>query len=263
MSERPKIKLVLSGSGVLYFLHAGAIQRIAEDYEIEAVTGVSGGAIVAGALASGFEPGRELNNLLLNTIPSKNDLLDWNWFPFFKWGLLKGDRIEQTFKRWFAPTFADTKIPLNVGTVNLNQQKQVIFGTETTPEFSVSKAIRASMTFPVAFEPVEIDGDLYADGGIAANFPLDIYGNGMDVIGVKIVPSGSDYREIEGLWEYLVSMISTMIEAVTREHVEDATFARFIRIKDDTSPMKLDMERREAKKLITKGYESADRWLNS
>ncbi|MEA3304511.1 MAG: patatin-like phospholipase family protein [Patescibacteria group bacterium] len=36
----------------------------------------------------------------------------------------------------------------------------------------MSRAVRASISIPVTFEPVEIDGKYYVDGGVRVNFPV-------------------------------------------------------------------------------------------
>ncbi len=50
-----------------------------------------------------------------------------------------------------------------------------VFSAESDPNMSVVDAVRITMSFPFAFEPVLYQGEYYADGGIASNYPMDIF----------------------------------------------------------------------------------------
>jgi NTE family protein len=262
-TKKDSISLVLSGSGILYPYHAGAVRRISEEYKIEKITGVSGGAIVGAAIASGYSPGEELENLILNTLPSKNDLLDWNWFPFFKWGLIKGNKILKEFSKHYDDTFQDLDIPFQAGTVNLNKKRHRNFNPEDDPHFSVARAVRASMTFPAAFEPVEIDRDYYVDGGVMSYYPIDTYKDDENTIGVKIEPKFfADLRELNDIWEYFGAIFQSMMTSIAREKKQDAPNAKTVKIRGQRGPLDLDITRGDAKKMIEQGYRIADRGLS-
>jgi NTE family protein len=65
-------------------------------------------------------------------------------------------------------TFIDfvkrTGVNLYVNTVNINRCCNYIFNVDTDPNVSVIDAVKASMSVPYLFFPVEINGELYADG---------------------------------------------------------------------------------------------------
>ena len=261
--DKPSISLVLSGSGILYPYHVGAVNRISEEFKIESITGISGGAIVGASVASGYSPGEELIDLILDTLPAENHLLDFNWLPFWKWGLIQGKKIKEKFEKYYVPSFQETEIPLQIGAVNLNKQKHRIFSTKNTPEFSIATAVRASMTYPIAFEPVEIKDDYYVDGGIMSYFPVDIYGEGENVIGVQISPEMGDFSEINGIWEYLMSLIKSMMTSMTQESKKDAPLAKKIHIQGNQTALNLGISRSKAKELIDRGYKITDQSLKN
>lgn len=260
--SKPGIKVVLSGSGLLYPIHVGAIVRLQESFEIEEVAGISGGAIVAALVASG-KSGQELLDLVLDNMPGDHlNLIDPAWFPPSSWGLIKGKRLLAKFREMMVPTFGNTEIPLTVGTTNIDKRLPVMFSSEDTPEADLPLAVRASMSFPFAFAPVLIDGDRYVDGGLGASFPLDIFGSGEDVIGVKIVPQMKrGYHKVDNLIEFAFANIQTMMGAIDREHIEDAVFARFVRIETDANAANLFMRRNEAGTLAQLGYNHMHAWL--
>lgn len=49
------------------------------------------------------------------------------------------------------------------------------FSAASDPNMSIVDAVRITMSFPFAFEPVLYQGEYYADGGIASNYPMDIF----------------------------------------------------------------------------------------
>ena len=64
--------------------------------------------------------------------------------------------------------FSGTEVLLYITATNLSRGRKVTF-----PEEPISRAILASTAFPGIFCPVEIDGDIYVDGGVLANLDLE------------------------------------------------------------------------------------------
>lgn len=52
---------------------------------------------------------------------------------------------------------------------------QRVFGCETDPSIPLFKAVRIGMSFPGGFMPVQYEGRWYADGGIANNYPMEVF----------------------------------------------------------------------------------------
>lgn len=265
MAISKKIKLVLSGSGCLYPVHVGAILRLAEaGYIFEQVCGTSGGSIVAAALATGYPPNHELVKMIKNTLPAKNGLIDMSIFALtFNWGLIKGDRIEKVFNKHFVKKMSETKIPLHVVTTNLDKQEVKVFSTKNDPNMSVATAVRASMSIPGVFTPVRINGDLHVDGGIMANYFLDLFGTGDDVIGLKFKSVSDDKKgtPIKNPAQYVERVIDSLIQGSTNEHMDDATFARTILLETKHNGMDFNMTETDVDDMLEEGYNSADSWL--
>lgn len=262
-----KIKLVLSGSGCLYPVHVGAVLRLAEaGYEIVEVCGTSGGAIVASAIASGYPLNQELVRLIKNTLPGKNGLIDTSLWSLFKdWGLVKGSKLEELLDKKFIKKFSEAKIPLHVITTNVDSQKICIFSSSKTPLMSVSRAVRASLSVPIVFTPVKIDDNLHVDGGIMANFFLDIFGKGDDVIGLKfkaVADQKGSKTKVKGFIDFLLRIIDSLIQGSTNEHIEDAIFARTILLESKHSGTNYKMTEADADDMIKEGYMAVDAWLS-
>jgi len=63
--------------------------------------------------------------------------------------------------------FGATVVPLYITVTNLTQGRKVVLH-----EGPISRAVLASTALPGMFCPIEIDGDLYVDGGVLANLDL-------------------------------------------------------------------------------------------
>jgi len=64
--------------------------------------------------------------------------------------------------------------PTVVVAYDLDSRARVPFGTEAAPEISLRDAVAASSAVPLVYEPVEVDGRLYVDGGLASGTSLDL-----------------------------------------------------------------------------------------
>lgn len=273
---------------MLYPAHVGALRIIETEHpgSLTHICGTSGGAIVAAARASGYEPRLasksrslrwtdrnvqgDLTKLILDTLPGPNCLIDYSWFPLYRYGLIKGDRILKAFREHLAPTFEAayeaTGIKLSVVTTDLTLRTFKVWSYDETPKADLPLAVRASMSIPGLFRYVKINGHVHVDGGVLANFPLDMYGTGKDVVGVRV------YRGKESLTpddplepnpifnfkDYAQTIIDAMMQTMMREHVGDAIHARLIRIKAPMDAMDFKMGVVPASKLIGWGFTEAE-----
>jgi NTE family protein len=73
----------------------------------------------------------------------------------------------------------------------------------------LEEAIRASMTIPLVYKPIEIDGVLLYDGGMQNNFPVDVMVNDFKpdiVIGHKVSEDG-DKADPDDLFKQIENMV--------------------------------------------------------
>lgn len=197
-AARPRIGLALSGGGARGIAHVGVLKVLDElRVPISCVTGTSMGAIVGATFAAGTPPAR-LQELVL----------DADWTEIFRDQPPRAEisirRKAEDFKTLFAPEFGvrDGGLALPKGVIAgvsiegffrvLTQPAAGITDFNKLPipfvamatdiengasialdHGSLAQAIRASMSVPGAIAPVEIDGRLLVDGGIANNLPID------------------------------------------------------------------------------------------
>lgn len=260
-------KMVLSGSGMLYPVHAGIVNRVAQDHKITHLAGVSGGALVASLFASGFQQ-NSLREMILQTLPADNNLIDVSWMPWRGYGLISGNRILSMLRKYIPTTFKEayqkTGIHLTVITANLTRRKFCEWSSTETPDADLPLVVRASMSIPFVFKYVDLYGDMHIDGGVMSNFPLDLYGDGEDVIGSQIHadgPEGPKRKPVDGLLVYVRTIVDVMMKAIIREHVEDAIHARQIISKPKVSSLDFDVTKKQADQLYLEGFQNADTWL--
>ncbi|MDR1092526.1 MAG: patatin-like phospholipase family protein [Clostridiales bacterium] len=174
--EKVKIGLALSEGGARGMCHVGVLKALEENgIKPDMITGSSMGAVIGGAYASGMGIDRlialtrSVNNHLIRDIHIRRGQL----------GLFRGRRVEKLFERHLGgKSFEDCPIPFACTAVDLESGKLKVFNSG-----HLWRAIRASMSIPVAFQPVEIDGNMYIDGGILCRIPLlQIRDMGADVI---------------------------------------------------------------------------------
>jgi predicted acylesterase/phospholipase RssA len=133
-------------------------------------------------------------------------------------------------------------------------------GTRYAPHESLPRLVRASMSLPLIFDPVRLEKTLHVDGGIGANFPLDIFGTGDDVIGLRFQPQRKP-RKIESKADVLMACIDGLIESTTRKHIEDAVYARIIELKTKGTGLEFDLTEHEMLELMSEGEKSVDVWV--
>jgi NTE family protein len=194
----PRIGLALSGGGARGIAHIGVLKVLEElRVPVHCVTGTSMGAIVGGAYASGAHAAK-LEETVLKTnwgqlfvdrppraeVSSRRKAEDYKTLFAPEYGvstkglllpkgILSGVSIEAYFRSLTESAveisdFSRLPIPFRAMATDIETGESVILDRG-----SVSQAMRASMSVPGAMAPVEINGRLLVDGGIANNLPID------------------------------------------------------------------------------------------
>jgi NTE family protein len=205
---RPRIGLVLSGGGARGLAHVGVLQALEElRVPVDAITGTSMGAVVGGLYASGMTAG-EIDALMRgldwsaafrdrparNTLNFRRKQDDREFLVRFPLGikggsfrvprgLIQGQRLTQTLRLETLPVaavedFDALPTPFRAVAADLETGARVVLGSG-----DLTSAMRASMSAPGVFAPVEVDGRLLVDGGVVENLPVDVAKSmGVDVV---------------------------------------------------------------------------------
>jgi NTE family protein len=198
-APRPRIGLVLGGGGAKGAAHVGVIRVLDElRIPIDCVVGTSMGALVGGTYASGmsaeeieaavraiswsgaiaFEGKRE-------KVPMRRKLAGVTYSNSLEFGLKNGritapagfintQNIEQTIQALVSRSRGVTdfdRLPIQFRAIATDMQsgEMVVLANG-----DLAQAMRASMSVPGVFAPVNIDGRILGDGGLSRNLPVDI-----------------------------------------------------------------------------------------
>lgn len=185
--EAKDVALVLSSGGARGLAHIGAIEELeAQGYRITSIAGCSMGALIAGVYAAGkLEEFREW----MKSIDRKK-MLELTDFSLSLNHLAKGTRIIEAIMK-FVPDMPieDLPIPYCAVATDWKTGREVVFR-----EGSLFAAIRASISLPSFYEPVQRDGMILIDGGVTNPIPLNrvVRHEGDLLVGVDV--SGQDYE---------------------------------------------------------------------
>ena len=190
MADQMKTKdvaLVLSSGGARGLAHIGAIEELeSHGYHISSIAGCSMGALIGGVYAAGkLKEFREW----MKTIDRKK-MIELTDFSFSINHLAKGTRIIEAIME-FVPDMAieDLPIPYCAVATDLKAGREVVFN-----KGSLFESIRASISMPSFYKPVQRDGMVLIDGGILNPMPLNRVKRQKKDILVGIDVSGHDYK---------------------------------------------------------------------
>lgn len=172
--KKIKIGLALGGGGALGLGHIGVLEVLEENgIKVDMIAGTSMGAIIGSAYASGLSTS-EMKDIAckLKTI----DLFDIN---LKMGGLLSGTSAEKWIKNAIKiKDFNETQIPFACTACDLYSGKEVVLNSG-----NIIKAVRASMSAPAVFRPVEMDNMCLVDGGLLGNVPAQVVKDmGADIV---------------------------------------------------------------------------------
>ncbi len=240
---QPRIGLVLGGGGARGAAHVGVLKVLEEmRIPIAAVAGTSMGALVGGAYASGVSVTRieeELTSADWDALfvdePPRNEWSirrkgfteqpTWDFSVGVTEGRLqlpKGALSGQKVELFFADLvkgaehvedFDALPVPYRAVATNLENGDMHVFSRGSLPQ-----AMRASMSVPGFFSPVEIDGQLYVDGALVRNVPVDVARRmGVDLL--IVVNVGSSYLPREEL-QSIVGVMGQVVAIMTEQNVK-------------------------------------------
>lgn len=234
------VGLVLSGGGAKGVAHIGVIKALEDnDIPVDYVAGTSMGSVVGGLYCCGMSPEEMLD------LVTSRDFANWStgridpaMSYYFDRGrptprmlqmqinlkdsmkvttdILQGSLVNPipmnfAFMELFSPYTAQCSgkfdrlfVPFRCVASDVYHKHKIVLSSG-----SLGDAIRASMSFPMVYKPIEMNGVLVYDGGIYDNFPVDVMQQDFNpefIIGVSV--SGPDPKPEPGdMFSQLEDMI--------------------------------------------------------
>lgn len=179
--------LVLSGGGARGFAHLGVLEALRDlEVPVHLISGTSAGAICGAFYAAGYRPE--------DTMRFIKSYKKYKWLrPLWrKPGFLNMRVIASIFSNYLPEHFEDLKIPLTVASTDLIEGTVRYFDSGKLVE-----CVCASACIPILFEPWEIAGSVFVDGGVLNNFPIEpLEGKADHIIGVHVNPIEKSIPEV-------------------------------------------------------------------
>jgi NTE family protein len=207
-SGRPAVGLALSGGGARGAVHIGVLEALEElRVPVDCIAGTSVGAAIGGFYAAGLS-GAEIeqvaraidwNAALFNATPrgdrsfrrKQDDRLFFvNLRPGIQdgrlalpTGLVQGQVIDTILTRTVIQAhdvhdFDRLATPFRAVATDISNGRSVVLASG-----DLALALRASMSLPALLAPIDVDGRMLIDGGLAMNLPVEVVqGMGADVV---------------------------------------------------------------------------------
>lgn len=240
-----RVGLVLSGGGAKGIAHIGMIKALEErGIPIDYITGTSIGAIVGSLYAMGYTPEQMMTLILSDEFSSwykGNVEEDYRYYfkqmdptpqiagvsisftdsfkivpHFLPTSLVNPIQMNFAFTKLFAPSsaacrgdFSKLFVPFRCIVSDVWRKRPIVCRSG-----DLGDAVRASMSFPFIFKPIEMDSVIVFDGGIYNNFPLDIMKQDFHpdiIIGAALV-GNPEKPNIHNPMGYIESMVINDIE---------------------------------------------------
>lgn len=249
-ADRPKVGLVLSGGGAKGLAHVGVLRVLEEmNVPVDFVVGTSAGSAVGALYASGMsvedieqrfieldwlssfrdDPGR-----VYKPVRRKQEEARFPLTPgvglradglHVGGGIISGQNLgfilnELTRSAALVQDFDHLPIPFRAVATDLETGGEVVIG-----DGNLAEAIRASMSIPGVYAPVERGGRLLVDGGVANNLPVSVAREmGADVvIAVDITDPLMETEELREAFSVVGQLTTVMTRRNTDQQLESLT----------------------------------------
>jgi NTE family protein len=295
--------IVLEGGGVKGIGLVGAITELANaNYSFRRVAGTSAGAIV-GALTAAGMPATEMAKVMQELDYKKFrdpgflerfGLVGSTASLVFEKGIYEGNYLRtwlaDQLEKYGVRTFADLRInePWAKDLPPEHRYKLVVIVSDVSrgrmvrlpwdyasygldpDKQSVADAVRASMSIPFFYEPVNLKGNYLVDGGLLSNFPISLFDTTPDwpTFGIKLSAKAealNTMNPVKTPIDYTLAIISTATNAHDQMYVDDPCTQMRTMFVDtfDFKATDFDLSKDGQTKLFQSGQAAAKKFLAS
>ena len=268
--RRPQWGLVLMGGGARGLAHIGILDVLQKNgLSPDVVVGTSMGAVIGGLFAAGFSPVKlkemmeelSLDNFIerpnLPFLPKKPyGIIDFFLLDTYRTRLQKKlshdkeDKIEKYLRSTVGEICIENlPVKFACNAVDLVSGKEIVF-----EEGKLYKALRATISLPVVFEPLRMDDMLLVDGGVLNNAPVETARKlGADktvLVDIHRPLKEVSTQEIKNTFQLIQRMVETMAADVTIEKIKQADFVVRVDLDVDSFDFSSPLELIKAGELV-------------
>ncbi len=289
-----KADAVFEGGGVKGIAFIGAVAEMeVSGYVWEKIAGTSAGSVVAALIAAGYTS-QELYSIFMKMnytdflkgtgwgrIPLLGSLINlWRQKGLYPVTIFE-ETIESLLRAKGIYTFGDLPPDkLRIIASDITGGKMLILPDDLPAfdidplSFPIARAVRMSSSIPYFFQPALLERQkvthYIVDGGLLSNFPVWLF----DVDGIPEWPTigfrlhdaaiDMDYTNITGLYSFSKALVSTMLEAHDRRHVQAAHAVRTIFVQTlGIKATQFNLSEQKRKELYQSGQQAARAFLKS
>ena len=265
--------LAFSAGGVKGLSFIGcleALESIGLISDIEGFVGSSAGAIMSYLIVIGYTS-IELKyiNLYLDLTNFRHITSD-NIINYLKnFGIDSGENFKKVLRILsnhknidpdidFISLYKKTGKNLVVTGTNLSKQKTDYFCYQTHPNMKVIEAIRISLSIPYVFNVCHFNGDLYVDGAVMENYPIN-YFNRNEVLGFHINNNSYD-MDITTIDSFTLILINCIVKKMQNQNLLDSQDVT-VDIINNSSILDFNLTYKQKEMLFRKGYNSTINYI--
>ncbi len=213
-----KIGLAFGSGGARGLAHIGVIKVLEENnIPISFIAGSSIGALVGGLYAALVDI-KKIEGLAKSN--SWRQILSLVWDPAVGSGLISGKKIEIFIRKQIGNIkFSDLRIPFTAMATNFETGEPIVLKSG-----DVASAIRASISVPIIFKPVEFNGKILVDGGLSEPVPVNaVKAMGANfIIAVNLDNCYKDKNKKLRIFEAASNSLAILRHHLAKEKVKEA-----------------------------------------
>lgn len=271
--------IVIAGGATKVFAVIGIVKYLQEHDALKYIknfVGTSAGALMSLLLAMDYTYER-IQSKVSNTLKDES-ITTLNPEGIFQlldtYGISDGENLYDLLDKLIYDRFKVKKMTfiqfakasgknLVICVSNLTKECHEFFSVDTTPDMQVAEAIRISCAIPLLFQPIKIKDNIYLDGGIYNNFPIDYFPDHQlrDILGINII--AKNYQKSDDFFQYLGFIFSSLLEKFNKKTINNKDRNVITLEFDDEQPwlsfseIKIYISEEKLKKYIDIGYEAA------
>ena len=265
--------ICLSGGGIQGISFAGALNYLHNNNvinlnNINHWAGTSAGAFISFILIIGFTP-NEFNNFILDFNFAKIEP-EINCDTFFKeYGIDNGEKIVLLLSYFlnfklkvkditFIELFKITNKKITIIGTNYTRGAEEAFNYINTPDMSVIKAVRISISIPLIYTPVFYNSCFYVDGALINNFPIK-YCNQKTTLGIYIKYGKNN--KLNSIMDLISCSMAILTDSITEKDLTDDL--QIIKINNYLlSSMNYNLTQEDKQAMINIGEKYAKKYIN-
>jgi len=275
--------LCLSGGGITGFVHLGVLDYLESKNLAKGITVVAGTSIgsVVGAL---FAIGMSSRTIFEKMVSVNHDILQYSTIQdfFTTFGMDSGEYFMAQLADIFLSngtspllTFGELEKTcgkhLIITGTNVSKHSTTYFTPTSHPQMRILDAIRISISIPFLFSSVVYEKDLYVDGGISDNYPLEQciktvsenYPHLSNSIYCHVIGScieSMNPRKISTIEDYIYSIFACCLKKNGKEQQEGTIYIPMTIL--ETSSVEFDADVSKRTNMFQLGKRAADEFID-